>query len=96
MARKAPEQVERIGGGVTAFKPGDRVAYCMTRGSYAEYAAVPAKMLVRIPEAIDFRTAAAAMLQGMTAHYLSHSTFALKPGHCALVHAGAGRYQTAC
>jgi len=82
--------VERVGTGVTDFKPGDRVAYAMTRGSYAEYASVPAKMLVRIPEGVDFRIAAAAMLQGMTAHYLSHSTFPLKSGHTALIHAGAG------
>src|SRR5580658_2250138 len=68
----------------------DRVAYAMVRGSYADYAAVPTKMLVKIPEGIDFRTAAAAMLQGMTAHYLSHSTFPLKAGHTALVHAAAG------
>jgi NADPH2:quinone reductase len=68
----------------------DRVAYAMVRGSYAEYAVVPAKTLVKIPEGIDFRTAAAAMLQGMTAHYLSHSTFPLKAGHTALVHAAAG------
>jgi len=73
-----------------SFKPSDRVAWCMVRGSYAEYAAVPAKMLVRIPDGIDFRTAAAAMLQGMTAHYLSHSTFPLKAGHIALIHAAAG------
>jgi NADPH:quinone reductase len=73
-----------------SFKPGERVAWCMVRGSYAEYAAVPAKMLVRIPDGIDFRTAAAAMLQGMTAHYLSHSTFPLKTGHTALIHAAAG------
>jgi NADPH2:quinone reductase len=82
--------VERVGDGVGGFKPGDRVAYAMVRGSYAEYAAVPAKMLVKIPEGIDFRTAAAAMLQGMTAHYLSHSTFPLKADHKALVHAAAG------
>ena len=82
--------VERVGPGVTDFKAGDRVAYAMTRGSYAEYASVPAKMLVRIPEGVDFRNAAAAMLQGMTAHYLSHSTFPLKSGHTALIHAGAG------
>ena len=74
----------------SAFAPGDRVAWCMVRGSYAEYAAVPARMLVRIPEGIDFRTAAAAMLQGMTAHYLSHSTFPLRSGHTALIHAAAG------
>jgi len=82
--------VERLGTGVVNFKPGDRVAYAMVRGSYAEYAAVPAKMLVKISEGIDFRTAAAAMLQGMTAHYLSHSTFPLKKGHTALIHAAAG------
>lgn len=82
--------VERAGPDVTAFKPGDRVAYAMTRGSYAEYALVPAKMLVPIPDGVDFQNAAAAMLQGMTAHYLSHSTFPLKSGHTALIHAGAG------
>src|SRR5580692_3759101 len=69
---------------------GERVAYAMVRGSYAEYAVVPEKMLVKLPEGVDFRTAAAAMLQGMTAHYLSHSTFPLKAGHTALVHAAAG------
>jgi len=73
-----------------SFKPGERAAWCMVRGSYAEYAAVPARMLVRIPDGIDFRTAAAAMLQGMTAHYLSHSTFPLKAAHTALIHAAAG------
>ena len=73
-----------------SFAAGDRVAWCMVRGSYAEYAAVPARMLVRIPGGVDFRTAAAAMLQGMTAHYLSHSTFPLKSGHTALIHAAAG------
>jgi NADPH2:quinone reductase len=82
--------IESLGDGVTGFHVGDRVAYAMVRGSYAEYAAVPAKMLVKIPEATGFRTAAAAMLQGMTAHYLSHSTFPLKPGHTALIHAAAG------
>jgi len=82
--------VERAGEGVTAFQPGDRVAYCMVRGSYAEYAAVPAKMLVRIPAGVELNTAAAAMLQGMTAHYLTHSTFPIQKGHTALVHAAAG------
>jgi NADPH:quinone reductase len=76
--------------GDSGFHPGDRVAWCMVRGSYAEYAAVPARMLVRIPEGIGFSQAAAAMLQGMTAHYLTHSTFPLKAGHTALVHAAAG------
>ena len=74
----------------SSLKPGERVSWCMVRGSYAEFASVPARMLVRIPDGIDFRTAAAAMLQGMTAHYLSHSTFPLKTGHTALIHAAAG------
>jgi NADPH2:quinone reductase len=82
--------IEKLGESVSDFKPGDRVAWVMVRGSYAEYAAVPVKMLARIPASADFRTAAAAMLQGMTAHYLTHSTFPLKPGHTALVHAAAG------
>jgi len=62
----------------------------MARGSYAEYAIVPAAMLVKIPGHVDFQTAAAAMLQGMTAHYLTRSTFPLKPGDTCLVHAAAG------
>ncbi len=82
--------VEKVGEGVAGFSPGDRVAYCMVRGSYAEYAAVPAKMLVRVPDAVDFPDAAAAMLQGMTAHYLTHTTFPIQAGQTALVHAAAG------
>jgi NADPH2:quinone reductase len=82
--------VERLGKDAAGFQVGDRVAWCMVRGSYAEFAAVPVKMLVKIPEAIDFRTAAAAMLQGCTAHYLSHSTFPLQAGQTALIHSGAG------
>jgi NADPH2:quinone reductase len=82
--------VEAIGQGVTEFAPGDRVAYAMVRGSYAEYAVVPEAMLVKIPGHVDFQTAAAAMLQGMTAHYLTHSTFPLKAGDTCLVHAAAG------
>ena len=76
--------------GAGTLENGDRVAYAMARGSYAEYAAVPAKMLVKIPDGIDFRSAAAVMLQGMTAHYLTRSTFPLKTGHTVLVHAAAG------
>jgi NADPH:quinone reductase len=82
--------VESVGPGVTELVPGDRVAYAMARGSYAEYAAVPAAQVVKIPPAVDFQTAAAAMLQGMTAHYLTHSTFALKAGDTCLIHAAAG------
>ena len=82
--------VEAIGANVRDVKPGDRVAYAMVRGAYAEYHAVPADRLVPIPEGIDSRTAAASMLQGMTAHYLSSSTYPLKAGHKAIVHAAAG------
>jgi NADPH2:quinone reductase len=71
-------------------KIGDRVAYAMTMGAYAEYAAVPSSKLVRLPDDVDFNSGAAIMLQGLTAHYLTHSTFPLKPGSTALVHAGAG------
>jgi len=82
--------VSAIASDVAAFKPGDRVAYAMSIGSYAEQAAVPASKLVRLPPEFGFETGAAAMLQGMTAHYLTKSTFVLKPGQVALVHAAAG------
>jgi NADPH2:quinone reductase len=82
--------VESIGAGVTGFKPGDSVAWTMARGSYAEYCAVPATALVHVPTGIPPRDAAAVMLQGMTAHYLTHSTFPLEKGQTALVHAAAG------
>jgi NADPH2:quinone reductase len=82
--------VEELGPGVSGLKKGDRVAYAMARGAYAEYAVVPAEMLVPVPDRIDFKTAAAAMLQGMTAHYLAISTYPLKNGDTALVHAAAG------
>ena len=82
--------VESVGAGVTVVKPGDRVAYSMARGSYSEYALVPAAQLVPLPDSVDMNTAAAAMLQGMTAHYLTHSTLALKPGDKCLIHAAAG------
>jgi NADPH2:quinone reductase len=82
--------VEVVSADVKTVAPGDRVAYAMARGSYAEYAVVPAWQLVKIPPSVDFQTAAAAMLQGMTAHYLTHSTYPLKPGDSCLVHAAAG------
>lgn len=87
---EAAGTVTAIGAGVTEVKAGDRVAYAMTLGAYAEYAAVAAWKLVKLPDNVDFEQGAAIMLQGMTAHYLSHNTFPLKPGHTALVHAGAG------
>ncbi len=82
--------VERVGAGVRGIRPGDAVAWCNVLGSYAEYAVVPADKLVNVPEGLDLKLAAAVMLQGMTAHYLSHSTFALKAGDLALIHAAAG------
>jgi NADPH:quinone reductase len=81
--------VAAVGSGVS-FKVGDRVAYAMARGSYAEYAVVPASGLVKLPDAISFEDGAAVMLQGMTAHYLTRSTFPLKQGQTCLVHAAAG------
>ncbi|HTF94205.1 MAG TPA: quinone oxidoreductase [Verrucomicrobiae bacterium] len=82
--------VDAIGDGVTEVKKGDRVAYAMILGSYAEYALVPAARLVPVPAGVEAKAAAGLMLQGMTAHYLTHSTYTLKPGDIALVHAAAG------
>lgn len=82
--------VEEVAADVREFKKGDRVAYAMAPGAYADYASVAASKLVAIPANVDFKTAAAAMLQGMTAHYLAMSTYPLKSGDTALVHAAAG------
>ncbi len=87
---EAAGTVEELGPGVTGFAAGDAVASTSMIGSYVEYALVPAAQLVKIPDGLSMECAAAAMLQGMTAHYLSHSTFPLKAGDTALVHAGAG------
>jgi len=83
-------EVTAVGERVNLVKVGDRVAYSNAMGSYAEYHAVPAWKLVKIPEGLDERMASAVLLQGMTAHYLSHDTFPLKKGQRALIHAGAG------
>jgi NADPH2:quinone reductase len=90
LGNEASGTVEAVGPEVTEVAPGDRVAYAMARGSYAEYAVVPATLLVKLPNHVDFQAAAAAMLQGMTAHYLTHSTYPLKSGDTCLVHAAAG------
>jgi NADPH2:quinone reductase len=82
--------VDAVGPNVTEVKKGERVGYASIPGSYGEYAIVPAARLVPIPPNIDARTAAALMLQGMTAHYLTHSTYPLKKGETALLHAAAG------
>ena len=87
---EAAGTIEELGPGVTGFKAGDSVASVSALGSYAEYALVPAAQLVKVPAKLTPEQAAAAMLQGMTAHYLCHSTYPLKKGETALIHAGAG------
>ncbi|HYL14492.1 MAG TPA: quinone oxidoreductase [Terriglobales bacterium] len=90
LGQEAAGTVSAVGKDVTSVKPGDRVAYTGVLGSDAEYAAVPADRLVKVPKGVDDRQAAAAMLQGMTAHYLCHDTYPLKKGETCLVHAAAG------
>ena len=87
---EAAGMVDAVGSDVTEVAPGDRVAYAMARGSYAEYAQVPAAQVVKVPDTVTLEQAAAVMLQGMTAHYLTRSTFPLKAGDTCLVHAAAG------
>lgn len=82
--------VEAVGDGVTAVSSGDRVAFAMHSGAYADNIVVPAWKLVRVPDEISIETAAAVILQGMTAHYLSHSTYPIKKGDLVLIHAAAG------
>lgn len=90
LGMEAAGTVVAVGPDTEHVKVGDRVAYAMQRGSYAEYAVVPAWMLVPVPAALDLQTAAALMLQGMTVHYLTHGTFPLAAGHTCLIHAAAG------
>ena len=87
---EAAGTVTAVGPGVTDLKPGDRVAYTGVSGSYAQVNVCPADRLVKLPDKLTFRDGAAAMLQGMTAHYLTRSTYPLKKGDTALVHAAAG------
>lgn len=89
LGSEASGTVAAVGNGVK-LKVGQRVAYAMVRGSYAEYAVVPQSSLVELPQSVSFEDGAAIMLQGMTAHYLTHSTFPLKSGSICLVHAAAG------
>jgi len=90
LGQEAAGVVSAVGSDVRSLAVGDPVAYTGVLGSYAEYAAVPADRLVKIPAGVGEREAAAAMLQGMTAHYLSHDTYPLKKGETALIHAAAG------
>ena len=87
---EAAGTVDAVGEGVSGFSAGDPVAYAFVQGAYAEYAIVPAEKLVPVPAGLDLHSAAAAMLQGMTAHYLTHDTFPLQPGQTCLIHAAAG------
>ena len=82
--------VEAVGKGVGEVKPGDRVAWAGPLGSYASHQLIPAARLVPVPSRLDLKSAAAAMLQGMTAHYLVNDTFPLRPGQSCLIHAAAG------
>jgi NADPH2:quinone reductase len=88
--QEAAGVVEAVGEGVEGFAVGDSVAWCNVLGTYAEYALAPAGRLVKLPARLDHKLAAAVMLQGMTAHYLAYSTYPLKAGDTALVHAAAG------
>jgi NADPH2:quinone reductase len=90
LGQEAAGTVEAVGPNVTDVQPGDRVAYASVQGSYAEYAIVPAWRLIRIPETVDINQAVAAMVQGVTAQYLTYSTYPLKQGETALVHAAGG------
>lgn len=90
LGQEAAGIVDAVGQNVTDIKAGDRVAYASVQGSYAEYAVVPAWRLVLVPAGVDVQVAAAAMVQGMTAHYLAMSTYPLKEGETALVHAAGG------
>jgi NADPH2:quinone reductase len=90
LGQEAAGMVTAVGAGVTEFHVGDRIASAAVTGGYAEEAIASAVQSVHVPQGVDARTAAAALLQGMTAHYLAVDTFPLKAGDTALVHAGAG------
>ena len=90
MGQEGAGTITAVGPGVSEVQPGDRVAWTGCPGSYATEAVLPASQLVKIPDRLGFREAGAAMLQGMTAHYLAHSTYPLKAGETCLIHAAAG------
>jgi len=90
LGQEAAGTVDAVGPNVTDVKPGDRVVYASVQGSDAEYAIAPAWRLVPVPAQVNAQQAVAVMIQGMTAHYLTHSTYPLKAGETALVHAAGG------
>jgi NADPH2:quinone reductase len=90
LGREAAGTVGKVGAGVTEVAPGDRVACETVQGSYAEFALAPADRVVPLPAGVDARAGAAVLLQGLTAHYLTRSTYPLQPGDTCVVHAAAG------
>jgi len=90
LGQEASGIVVAVAADVTTVKAGDRVAWCLVPGTYAQLAVAPASRLVLIPDGVTFQLAAAAILQGMTAHYLSHSAYPIQSGDEVLIHAGAG------
>ena len=90
LGQEAAGTVVSIGSDVASVAPGDRIAWCGIPGTYAEFAVAPAERLVKIPADVTAEQAAAAILQGMTAHYLAHSTYKIQSGDEVLIHAGAG------
>jgi NADPH2:quinone reductase len=88
--QEAAGVVAAVGADVKGFNVGDHVAWSGRRGAYAEYAKVPAELLLKVPDGVNLEDAAAVLLQGMTAHYLSYDTYAIKQGDTVLIHAGAG------
>ncbi|MBI4670174.1 MAG: quinone oxidoreductase [Chloroflexi bacterium] len=90
LGREGAGVVDAVGDGVSDVRVGERVAFVLDAPSYAEYAIVPAQRVVRVPDAVSFEDAAAVILQGLTAHYLCLSTYALKPNEWCLIHAAAG------
>jgi NADPH2:quinone reductase len=90
LGQEAAGVISEVGADVKGLKVGDRVVYRGVNGAYAEYVAVPADRVLKIPEGLTGEQAAAVLLQGLTAHYLTHSTYPLKRGETALVHAAAG------
>ena len=88
--QEAAGTIAALGEGVSGFAVGDRVAWNGTRGTYAEFACAPASDLLKIPDGMSFQQAAAVLLQGLTAHYLSHDTHPIRAGETVLIHAGAG------
>jgi NADPH:quinone reductase len=90
LGQEAAGVITELGPDVTTFRVGDRVTWCLIPGTYAQFAVAPVSRLIPIPEGVTTTQAAAGILQGLTAHYLTHSTYPIQPGDEVLIHAGAG------